>query len=60
MAKQIRYKVWVEIERIEIDPETGNEEYFDEDNPIGIAYRDDIEDAVILQNVINNTFGEII
>lgn len=57
--KQIRYKIWVEIERIEIDPETGSEEYFDEDNPIGIAYRDNIEDAVEMQNLINNTFGEI-
>jgi hypothetical protein len=59
MAKQIKYKVWVEVERIETDTETGKEEYFDEENPVGIAYCDNLEDAVILQNVINNTFGEI-
>jgi hypothetical protein len=53
-----RYKVWVEIERIETDEE-GNETYHDEECPIGIAYRETIQDAVTLQNLINQVFGEI-
>ena len=54
----VRYKIWVEVERIETD-DNGEETYHDEDSPIGIAYRDSIEDAVELQNEINSTFGEI-
>jgi hypothetical protein len=53
-----KYKIWVEIERIE-NAGTGNETYANEDNPVGIAYRNSIEDAVQLQTLINNTFGEI-
>lgn len=56
---KIRYKVWVEVERIEYDPLTDTETYHDEDNPFGIAYRDTIEEAFELQGLINNTFGEI-
>jgi hypothetical protein len=62
MAKKLkpttRFKIWVEIERIETDAE-GNETYHDEDFPESIAYRDNIEDAVHLQQVIANTFGEL-
>jgi len=58
MAKEIKYKVWVEIERCETDSETGEEQFFDEE-PIGIAYRDNFEDAQELQGIINNIFGEI-
>jgi hypothetical protein len=55
---QNRYKIWVEIERIETDEE-GNETYHDEECPIGIAYRETIQDAVTVQNLINQEFGEI-
>lgn len=50
----IKYKIWVEIERYDED----KDEYTDEEC-IGIAYRDTIEDAVELQTLIENTFGEI-
>jgi hypothetical protein len=53
-----RYKVWVEIERIETD-KAGNETYHDEDFPIGLAYEDNIEDAVELQKIINDQYGRI-
>jgi hypothetical protein len=53
-----RYKVWVEIERIDID-ENGNEEYSDCDFPESIAYRETYEDAEKLQTEIVQTFGEI-
>lgn len=55
---ECKFKVWVEIERIETDEED-NETYHDEECPVGIAYRESIEDAVNLQTLINNTFGEI-
>lgn len=55
-----KYKIWIEIERIEYNPDTEDEEYFDDDNPIAVAYRDNIEDALILQNDIVNTFNEIL
>lgn len=54
-----KFKVWVEIERIDITKD-GEELYNNEDNPIGIAYRKNIDDAVILQNQINEAFGEIL
>ena len=54
-----KYKVWIEIERIEYDPKTEDEEYFDEDNPIAVAYRDNIEEALTLQNDIVNAFNEL-
>lgn len=53
-----KYKIWVEIERIN-DADTDDETYVDEECPIGIAYRDTLEDAVELQNEINKSFGEI-
>jgi hypothetical protein len=53
-----KYKIWIEIERIEND-KNGNESYVNEDNPVGVAYRNSIKDAVQLQTLINNTFGEI-
>jgi hypothetical protein len=56
---KIRYKVWVEIERIEYDPETDTETYHDEDNPVALAYEDSIEDAVELQTIINDQYGRI-
>lgn len=61
MAKQkptTRYKVWIEIERIETD-ENGVETYHDEDFPVGIAYEDSIEDAVELQTIINDQYGRL-
>jgi hypothetical protein len=54
----VKFKIWVEIERCETD-ENGNETYHDEETPIGIAYRETIKEAVELQDMINNTFGEI-
>lgn len=55
-----KFKVWVDIERIETDAE-GNETYYDEECPIGIgmAYYDTLQEAVSLQNLIQNNFGEI-
>lgn len=54
----VRFKIWVEIERIETD-KNGNETYHDEDFPIGIAYRDTIEEANKLAENIEGTYGEI-
>jgi hypothetical protein len=54
----VKYKVWVEVERIETDKD-GNETYHDEECPIGLAYEDSIEDAVELQNIINDQYGRI-
>jgi hypothetical protein len=53
-----KFKIWVEIERID-NVGTDNETYTNEDCPVGIAYRDNITDAVALQEQINKTFGEI-
>jgi hypothetical protein len=47
-----KYKIWVEIERID---NAGT----DDECPVGIAYRDTLEDAVELQNAIDKFFGEI-
>jgi hypothetical protein len=58
MAKSVKFKIWVEIERIETDDD-GNETYYDEECPVGIAYRDNAEDAFNLQALISNTFSEI-
>ena len=55
----VKFKIWVEIERIETDDNGIEVNYIDEECPIGVAYRDSIEDAVELQNEINATFGEI-
>ena len=54
----IKYKIWVEIERIEYDPETQEEEYLETDSPMGICYRRSMEDAVAVQTEIANAFGE--
>ncbi|MFA5366661.1 MAG: hypothetical protein WC333_02155 [Dehalococcoidia bacterium] len=54
-----KFKIWVEIERIDITKD-GDELYENEDNPLSIAYRDDINEAVALQDQICHTFGEIL
>jgi len=56
---KVRYKVWIEIERIETDPEDGDESYSDEECPVGISYCTTLEEAVELQNEIEKTFGTI-
>jgi len=53
-----KYKIWVEVERIDTDDE-GEESYSDTDFPESIAYRDTFEDATELQQLIVKTFGEI-
>jgi hypothetical protein len=53
-----KFKIWIEIERID-NVGTDNETFINEDCPIGIAYRDNIIDAVALQEEINQKFGEI-
>lgn len=53
-----RYKVWIEIERVDIDA-NGDEEYSECDCPESIAYRNTYEDAEKLQQEIVKTFGEI-
>lgn len=55
-----KWKVWVEIERIETDPEDPmSEDYIDEECPIGISYCDSLEEAVELQKGIEQMFGTI-
>lgn len=53
-----RYKIWVEVERIE-NFGTEDEEYLDTEFPEAIAYRDTFEEATELQQLLVNTFGEI-
>jgi hypothetical protein len=53
-----KYKVWVEIERID-NFGTDDEEYSDCDFPVGIAYCDTYEDAEKLQQEIEKAFGEL-
>ena len=53
-----KYKVWIEIERID-DFGTDDETYTDEECPIGVAYCDTLEEAVELQEIIENRFGRI-
>lgn len=53
-----RYKVWLEIERIDIDA-NGDEEYSECDFPEPVAYRDTFEEAMALQKEITMQFGEI-
>ena len=53
-----RYKLWIEIERIDTD-ENGNETYHDEECPRGIAYRDTEAEIGQLADEIENTFGEL-
>jgi hypothetical protein len=54
---KVKYNVWVEIERVEEYDD--DEVYRDEDNPIKIGIRDTIEDAVSLQELVREAFGEI-
>ena len=56
---QKKWNVRIEIERYELDPETGDEDFIDETIPFGIAYRDSLEDALKLREEINKSFGEI-
>jgi hypothetical protein len=53
-----RFKILVEIERIETDAE-GNETYHDEDFPESIGYRETYKDAEELQQAIVDAFGEL-
>ena len=53
-----KYKIWVEIERIDTDDD-GNEEYSDCDMPEGIAYVNTYEEAEALQESIANLFSEL-
>lgn len=57
---QKKWKVWVEIERYEYDPETGDEDYIDEMMPFGIKYCDSLEEAIRIREQINDAFGEIL
>jgi len=57
--RSCKYKVWVEVERIVVDKKGNEIEYADEECPIGIAYRDTLPEAVKLQEIIENSFGEI-
>ncbi len=52
-----KYKIWIEIERIDTDGE-GTEEFSDCDCPESIGYRDTFEDARDLVNDIIKNFGE--
>jgi len=54
---ETKYKVWVEVERI--DTFDDEEVYRDTDFPESIAYRETFEDASELQQQIVNAFGEI-
>lgn len=56
---KVRYKVWVEVERIETDEQEDTEDYFDEECPVGISYCTTLEEAVELQKEIEKTFGDI-
>jgi hypothetical protein len=53
-----KYKIWIEIERID-NFGTDDEEYTDVEFPEAVAYRDNFEDATELQQKIVDTFGEI-
>lgn len=53
-----KYKIWVEIERID-NFGTDDEEYGECDCPVGIAYCDTFEDAEKLQQEIEQSFGEL-
>ena len=57
--RSCKYKVWVEVERIGLDKDGNEESYTDEECPIGIAYRDTLPEAIKLQELIENGFGEL-
>jgi hypothetical protein len=50
-----KYKVWIEIERIDIDDE-GNEEYSECDCPASVRTLDTFQEAVVLQELIVDSF----
>ena len=54
-----KFKVWVEIERIETDDDGNEEDYIDEEYPVGVAYVNTLEEAVELQNEIVDQVGTI-
>lgn len=54
-----KYKIWIEIERIEYDPEDDIEDYIDEEIPFGIAEVNSFDDALKLREEINKVFGQI-
>ncbi len=50
-----KYKVWVEIERIE-NFGTDDESYHDEECPNGVRTVDTLQEAVLLQELIVDSF----
>ena len=54
-----KFKVWIEVERIETDDENNDEDYSDMACPVGVSHVDTLEEAVELQNQIVTTFGTI-
>jgi len=54
-----KFKVWIEIERIGLDENGDEETYSDEECPIGIGYRDTLQEARVLRDTIETNFGEI-
>ena len=60
MAEQIKFKVWVEVEKYTTDSEDElNDNYEDMECPVGVAYVDTLKEAVELQEEIVKTFGNI-
>jgi hypothetical protein len=58
LSGKTKYKVWIEIERID-NFGTDDESYSDEECPVAIGYRDTLKEAVDLQESILNERGEI-
>lgn len=54
-----KWKIWIEVERIEYDPETNEEDYIDEGMPFAIRYCDSLEEVIRIREQINDAFGEI-
>ena len=52
----LKYNIWVEIERVEMYED--DETYHQEDNPIKLAVRDTIEEAVEFQEEVSSSFNE--
>jgi hypothetical protein len=57
MAEEIKYKVWIEVEKIITDDENDMEDYEDMECPVGVSYVDTLVEAVDLQNEIQKAFG---
>jgi len=53
----LKFNIWVEIERVEMYED--DETYHQEDNPIKLAVRDTIEEAIELQEGVSHIFNEI-